>query len=381
MKKVKKTLYIVPGNPGNADFYARFCEALVSGSSEQSDVRVHCVGHVGHVGARRDNLVDLGVAERCAEMDEELRRDEGGGENGARGGRGGETTASDGDWPMTRDVGLEKQVEHHRRYIEKFILRRGDEEDVTIIGHSIGAWIANEALRRAIMARCSASRATATRSLRLVMLMPFLEADVAQPRQRLVSIVSSSPLLRSIAWLLVWLLRSLVPTTLREAILAKALSPTMCATSVALAARTIASTPSFISNALLLARDEFLELGRHDRWMKTLLELREERRRDGSDEHEGTSRRSKREATPLSLQPLRCTAVSFLYAKDDDWAPIPMLDKVTRSLGGEADVFVDYDDALSHGFCTNKREALKCATWVLERIAMDSTTATESVQG
>ena len=320
--KNRQIMVVIPGNPGLADFYARFCSELGKGDD---NVDVHCVGHRNHIGQPRDALVTLNCAYRCTVLDKELREKN----------------------LLFRDdvhelVSLESQIDHHKAYIENVLLRDNRDVDLVVVGHSIGAWIANEALQRALP-----HVDTKIRSLQLVLLMPFLEADFTQPRQRFIHFASSISLLCRIAQILVWLMRVLLPTTLRRALFARFLKPTMCDTSISLVA--MASSPSFIANCLHLVRDEFIALQRQPDgrgvWVTTLRDVQNHRFRQSK------------------TNGLR-TKIAFLFAKDDDWSPSDMMTTVKNTFDDDDDVTVHYDDSLSHSFCTNEREASRCAAWI-----------------
>ena len=326
---------VVPGNPGLADFYARFLNELScriengKGGNEDHVADIHCVGHRNHIGRPRDALVALNCAHRCVMLDKELQQ---------------QNVLFHDD--ASALIGLDAQIEHQRAYLEHIVERENTNVDVdlVVVGHSIGAWIANEALRRALP-----HIDTNIRSLKFILLMPFLEADLTQARQRLIHFVSSVWLLRQLTGILVWLMRVLLPISIRRALFAHFLEPAMCETSVSLVARTLASTPSFIANCLHLVRDEFRALRRQADgrgvWATTLRDLRHHLQQSDT-------------------KPPRRTEIAFLFARDDDWSPSPMMHAVKDMFQSDSNVTIQYDEHVSHSFCTNAREAARCAAWI-----------------
>lgn len=114
-------LVFVPGNPGIASFYGSAAAAL----AEDLDASAAVIGFRGHT------LAPL------------LR--------------------------PTQAFGLEEQVEHVAGFLEAELTASGEQEMV-VVGHSIGAWVAFEAVRR--LAPPQQRRCTA-----LVGLMPYLSSQ------------------------------------------------------------------------------------------------------------------------------------------------------------------------------------------------------------
>jgi len=130
----------VPGNPGVASFYASTAQAL----ADKLGARAAVVGYRGH------SVAPL--------------------------------------LPPTAAFGLAEQVEHITSFIEAE-LATGDE--VVVIGHSIGAWIALEAVRRA---------ETLRRVAAFIGLMPYLQTETEQARK--VSALITQWWARPLFWLI-----------------------------------------------------------------------------------------------------------------------------------------------------------------------------------
>ena len=323
----RRLCYIIPGNPGDPRFYSELVEAIAARVSEDA-------GKTPRAAGDEIDIVSVGHMEHNRESG--------------------------------RLVGLSEQIEHHERLLAEHLLTRGGEatvdgepcaceyDSITVVGHSIGAYLAICALQRLNEAsRRRPSPAAKATVDRLVMMMPFLETDYSQLKQRLIATVASSRVLSGIFWLIILLFRVLLPSaTTREKLLTVFLAPGMTRNSIALTARTLAANENFLMNCFHLARDEFRELST-PHWRQTLASLRD-----------GTA------------PAVHADGLSFIYAPDDDWAPASMLEKVGREYEDDRGVHIAIDDRLSHGFVTKQDEIVHAAN-VLARIILPGTTGSE----
>ena len=332
-RKRRSLLYIIPGNPGESCFYIDFGREIVDHVRKLSDggelCEVHSLGHINHTDTKSIFQTEHGTTQV----------------------------------PSTISIiGLREQVHHHATYLKDIISSKSskvsgslqeqneemtspDYDRIIIVGHSIGAWIAMEAWK-SIKTNEQELCVPSTSVAHLIMLMPFLETDFRQSQQKFIATIASSWFCRGITGFLVFLIRWILPTFwLRERVASIFLSSAMTSSSVAFVARTILENPYFVLNALYMAKEEFEDLAKPS-WRDFI--------------HSFNSGQ-------LSIDALSC-----LYCPNDPWAPFSLMEQVKtkcNSYDNNRGPFdISYNDAVSHGFCTNASQTAIVAEWIANKL-------------
>ncbi|KAF8072899.1 hypothetical protein HT031_000559 [Scenedesmus sp. PABB004] len=262
-------LLVVPGNPGLASFYGVLLRRLHAAFGGAADVEA--VSHLGHDGA---GLAGDGAA-FC----------------------------------------LDAQIEHKVALLRQHVLAPGRPPAV-VLGHSIGAFMMLEAIRRA-----EAQGADPARLPKVVLLMPFLATDWGSRRQRLLRWLSAhAPRLAAAAGAVgaapAWAQRALLALTQPgvEAHAADSIRQLM--------ARGV------VHNAFHLAAHEFRDLDR-----------------------------------PVDWEPLRRLGAraAVVCAPRDMWLPDHHVEQLRSEL---PDTEVHAHDRLSHAFCMEERQCEAVAALV-----------------
>lgn len=217
-KATRPSLHVIvlPGNPGQAHFYVPFMNYL---QHKYSNADVWAITYLGFDG--------LGLT------------------------------------PATETFTLQDQVQHkidviqslkeHEDYRELFVGDSGFEVPVTLIGHSIGAWVCCEMVALAPWLRSSVKS--------LIALMPFFQVNSNCRRQNFLRRLTGYYI--QLGWLATVL--GSLPTSARK-LLVRAYSPGMCPHAVEAAARMI--NPTVVRNGFYLGACEFEELQAEYEWTK-----------------------------------------------------------------------------------------------------------------
>jgi pimeloyl-ACP methyl ester carboxylesterase len=283
---------VLTGNPGLAGFYADFASVL----SSELRAEVVVLGLAGHVSW---SLLS------AAASPSQLRH--------------------------RPPHGLDDQVAHLTEVVAPHLQAAEEErQPVTLIGHSIGAWLAFRVSQQLGLARNGASAAPL-----VLFLMPFLEENMSDP-----AYASKSRALRRFPFVIPLisrvapLLRSVVPSRVRRWLLSSQVGG-MEREYVRLVEEGMLHR-GCIENYLFLARTEMFS-------------------------HQATF------ATE-ALRPLATIGrLAALYVSSgDEWAPLAM----ERRLATEAAVptTVVSRDEVSHAFSCRSRETNVVAQWVVERV-------------
>ena len=257
---------VFPGNPGSALFYSGYMKHVhrVFHASGRS-VRLRCVSHLGHArhvyGSGRWSLAD--------------------------------------------------QVDHKRRYLERE-LAEVDSDKLLIVGHSIGGYMAIEAVKR-----CTASMEKA----KVLAMMPYLAFDIRSSKQRMLRAVAQRP---AIPALFAGTL-GLFPGFIRRP-LVRASDPKLETEAVSIVAD--AMCYSVIHNCFSLARSEFASLPRNAR------------------------------AVDWTWMRRNADRLGFVYAPDDHWAPEKHMAAVQKEV---PEAWLQYDEKLCHGFVTQDKACQRMA--------------------
>ena len=219
--------------------------------------------------------------------------------------------------PATETFSLQDQVQHkidviqslreHEEYRELFVKDGGRQlVPVTLIGHSIGAWVCCE-----MVARASWLRSTVTS---LIALMPFFQVNATCGRQSFLRRLTGYYV--QLGWLAAVL--GSFPNRARK-LLVQAYSPTMCSHAVEAVARMI--HPTVVRNGFYLGACEFEELQFEYDWTKV---------------------------------PSSYTTFAAFCAPNDIWLPKTLYEEMVSRLPG---VYVRLIDDQVHAFCVSQEKS------------------------
>ena len=285
-------VFVFPGNPGCAAYYRDFVvglEALLRERLGSAGARVAAVGHLGH--AERDR------------------------------------------WPGQGPFSMEEQIRHKVDFVRGAL--RGEEGPVALVGHSIGAYIALECMRRLETPGSGGEERVPV--AKVVGQTPYLEFDPEASEQRWLDRVTRPRLAPRLLGSTAYLFRCFPGDSLARLLYltqpGRAEGSYLSREAAGLTAD-LGRSPAFIENAFHMGQTEFQELRRELDWDWMAARGKEGR-------------------------------LHFAFAPGDHWAPMRLHNEMkARGLPSVACL-----EGLSHGYPTCPRQNAEMVRYTADCLA------------
>lgn len=317
-----KIVYLITGNPGLISYYGKFLDLLAKGCAEDAIIAGASLAGFENVGQRETPANKI---ERELLYPETFSR---------------KPIYDLQDQIDLTETRLEKLVENVRMQYKGV---QNASFSVTLIGHSVGAYIALEVVKSRHMrsqVQTVPFRITAT-----IFLTPTIHDISQSPSGKIATpVLSNIPLFPALVQLGASSLASTLPTAWLRSIVA-----TVMGMSDAALATTVSflQTPGAVKQALFMARCEMLEIG-PNQWTDDIW---------GTVDH-GEVSGGTENVKDKSVTDWRAPKHHFLFAKEDHWVADVTRESIVKSLQARAKIIVDSDGSLGlvHAWCLKQSE-------------------------